>query len=334
MDKEQEEIQYLGFFGILKESCNIMLSCKKIFLQISLALMVPLSFIYLSQILISDYLFSDIIQESFILDHTPTGTTSYNNVSNILSSDWTKLVVFKLAYFIFFVVLSLLSTSAVVYTIACIYTAKEFSFKKVMDVVPKVWKRLMVTFVCNSIVVFAYNMMGAIVLVTLFFMGFVNDREIGAVFVIFLIIYFVGLVYISLIWYLANVVSVLEDVKGTEAMLKSQRLLKGKMGISVGFIVLFGLCFIGNQQIFDWFVVAREQKNITSSRIGFGILCLLVHSGLMLLGLIVHTIIYFVCKSYHHESIDKSSLSNHLEVYLGEYVPLKSKDVQLGEFDI
>ena len=32
--------------------------------------------------------------------------------------------------------------------------------------------------------------------------------------------------------------------------------------------------------------------------------------------------------------VPQSSLADHLEVYLGEYVPLKSKDVQLEHFDV
>jgi len=49
-----------------------------------------------------------------------------------------------------------------------------------------------------------------------------------------------------------------------------------------------------------------------------------------LIGLLTQSVFYFVCKSYHHESIDKSSLSDHLEVYLGDYVPLnKNSSIQL-----
>ncbi|GAU34592.1 hypothetical protein TSUD_15070 [Trifolium subterraneum] len=39
-------------------------------------------------------------------------------------------------------------------------------------------------------------------------------------------------------------------------------------------------------------------------------------------------------QSYHHENIDKSALADHLEVYLGEYVPLTAKDVQLENYRI
>ncbi|XWS40456.1 hypothetical protein CRYUN_Cryun18bG0141900 [Craigia yunnanensis] len=41
-------------------------------------------------------------------------------------------------------------------------------------------------------------------------------------------------------------------------------------------------------------------------------------------GLVGAGCIYYVCKSSHHQGIDKSALHDHLGGYLGEYVPLKS----------
>ncbi|WVZ14091.1 hypothetical protein V8G54_011657 [Vigna mungo] len=55
---------------------------------------------------------------------------------------------------------------------------------------------------------------------------------------------------------------------------------------------------------------------------------------LYLFQLVIQTVLYFVCKSYHHQNIDKSSLSDHLEVYHGEYEPLKAKDVQMEEIHV
>lgn len=54
----------------------------------------------------------------------------------------------------------------------------------------------------------------------------------------------------------------------------------------------------------------------------------------MLIALVVQTVIYLVCKSYHHENIDKSILADHLEVYLGEYVPLNGKAVQMESLSV
>ncbi|KAK5774850.1 hypothetical protein PVK06_042712 [Gossypium arboreum] len=44
------------------------------------------------------------------------------------------------------------------------------------------------------------------------------------------------------------------------------------------------------------------------------------------------SVFYYVCKSYHHQGIDKSALQDHLGGYLGEYMPLGSS-IQKENFD-
>lgn len=331
MDREQEELQFLGFFGIFKESFKIISSWRKIFTQITLSIIIPLSFIFLAHIQISELLFSRIMHNEYALDHTREGTTRYEKLSDILASEWTAFILFKAAYFTFFLILSLLSTSAVVYTIACIYTAKDITFRKVMSVVPKVWKRLMVTFLWNFAIVFAYNIV--CLLFFLIWIVLIGPSTIGLlVLLILLCLYFVGFVYISVVWHLASVVSVLEEVYGMQAMIKSKVLIQGKMGACVAIFLVISSCFIAIELVFEKFVVLGRNSIPLGNRIGFGILSLFLLVLLILFGLVIQTVVYLVCKSYHHESIDKSALADHLEVYLGEYVPLKGKDVQLEQF--
>ena len=52
-----------------------------------------------------------------------------------------------------------------------------------------------------------------------------------------------------------------------------------------------------------------------------------------LVGLLVQSVFYYMCKSYHHQGIDKIALHDHLGGYLGEYVPLKSS-VQMENLDV
>jgi hypothetical protein len=42
-----------------------------------------------------------------------------------------------------------------------------------------------------------------------------------------------------------------------------------------------------------------------------------------LVGILAQTVLYFVCKAYHNESIDRYTLSDHLDGYLEVYTPLK-----------
>ncbi|XP_012828822.1 PREDICTED: uncharacterized protein LOC105950046 [Erythranthe guttata] len=142
-----------------------------------------------------------------------------------------------------------------------------------------------------------------------------------------------GLLYITMIWHLASVVSVLEDSYGLNAMMKSRGLIKGKVGISTAVFFVLGLSFFGIQHMFKIFVVLGHGDGI-GKRIVYGIICLILLSISILFQLIMETMVYFVCKSYHHENIDKSSLADHLGGYLEEFIPLQFKDVQLEQFEV
>ncbi|KAF5796270.1 hypothetical protein HanXRQr2_Chr08g0349481 [Helianthus annuus] len=332
MDREQEELQFLGLFGIFKESYKIIVSWRKIFAQITLTLILPLTFIFLAHIEISHSLFKDIKHTEFEKEITRPGTKRYNNLSDTLSSEWITFWLFKVAYFTVLLILSLLSTAAVVYTIASIYTGRELTFKKVMSVVPKVWKRLMVTFLCMFAAFFVYNFFAASIIVICFVI-LPNSVVSAIILYVVLIVYLMGFVYMTVIWQLASVVSVLESSYGIKAMTKSMDLIKGNRVVAVAIFFLLNLSLGLIQFLFSLMVVHGSSYQAWK-RVGFGVLCFVLLLALFLFGLVIQTILYLVCKSYHHENIDKGDLSNHLESYLGEYEPLNGKEVQLEQYDV
>ncbi|KAI3886429.1 hypothetical protein MKX03_036716 [Papaver bracteatum] len=329
MDREPEELQFLGVFGIYREAYGIMASRRKIFSQITLAFILPLSFIYLAQTKISDLLFPRMVhnQEKELL-------TFFAYLH--LSPEFTAFLIFKVMYHILLLVLSLFSTSAVVYTVACAYTTKEITFNKVASVVPTVWKRLMITFLWTSVVMFLYNFFTMIILfflvvpVSLSYSGR-TPAAIDILSNIIVIIWAIGSVYISVTWHLASVVSVLEESYGYKAFLKSKALIKGKMLISLVIFIKLEISFVGVLLAFEK-LVAHGRIGVVSKVI-LGLFCFLLLSILIIFALVLQTAVYFVCKSYHHENVDKSCLDEHLEAYnLGDYVPLiKDKDIQLEQ---
>ena len=333
MDREQEDMRFLGFFGILKESMKIIFTWKRIFGQITLALILPLSFIFLAHFQISQLLFIKILNDQNNLEYTPEGSPTYSKLSDIISSEQAAFWLFKAFYFTFLLILSLLSTSAVVYTVASIYTAKDITFKKVMSVVPRVWKRLMVTFLWSFAIVLLYNFVSVTLLY--FWARYYGLYKIGiAIFIALVILYVIGFVYISVVWHLASVISVLEDMYGIKAMIKSRGLIKGKMVAAVALFLKMTTFFVGVEFLFEDLVVLNMGRRNMGISIPIGILCLFLVCTVFLFGLVLQTVIYFVCKSYHHENIDKSALADHLEVYRGDYVPLKGKDIQLGDVHV
>ncbi|KAF8011859.1 hypothetical protein BT93_I0098 [Corymbia citriodora subsp. variegata] len=336
MDRDQHELQFLGFLGVYRETSKIILRWRRIFAQITLALILPLCVVFLAHSAVSQLLSFKIVNHEFDRDDSWEGSRRYRDLSRMLKKEWVAFWLFKLGYFIFVFIFSLLSTSAVVYTVACVYAAKQITFKKIMSVVPRVWKRLMVTFLWSFatfiafVVVAVALLIGWVVVVRIFRLGL---GPAIAMFVILLILYVIVFVYITMIWQLASVISVLEDVYGWKAMVKSKRLIKGKMGMSVGCFIVVLVWFTLVQALFECFVVFDLVLGI-GIKIGVGLICLLLLLMVVLFDLVVQTVVYFVCKSYHHENIDKSSLSDHLEVYLGDYVRLKPNSVQLERLHV
>ncbi|KAL6209236.1 hypothetical protein ACLB2K_020179 [Fragaria x ananassa] len=334
MDREQDELQFLGILGIYKESFKIIYNWRKIFSQITLTLILPLSFIFLAHIEISNILLSRILHSELVLDETRGADSAarQKKLSDVINKEWATYWLFKAAYFTSMLVFGLLSTSAVVYTIASVYTSREITFQKIMSVVPRVWKRVMITFLCTFLAFFLYNLLAIVVLVLFVIFNGNGQSNAGDIIGFFLLIlYVIGFVYMTIIWQLASVVSVLEETRGIKAMIKSKKLLRGNMWVAT--IIFFKLNVLAAvlQFAFQALVVRGEMFG-TMGRVGFGVLCLLLLFKLILFALVIQTVLYFVCKSYHHEIIDKSALSDHLEViYLGDYVPLKSKDVQLEQ---
>ncbi|XP_023535682.1 uncharacterized protein LOC111797043 [Cucurbita pepo subsp. pepo] len=338
MDVEQEEMQFLGTYGIFRETAKLIFTWRRIFSQITLALILPLSFLFLAHMEISDLFLRKIMFDEFVLDQTQTSTASFDKLSDIVSSEKVYYFLFQIAYLVIFIVLSLLSTSAVVYTVASIYTGRDVTYKPVMSVVPKVWKRLLLTFLCVFISFIGYSIASVLAISFLFFLIILIFGSVGAGVIILLyiiqIIYLAGAFYLTAIWQLSNVVSVLEDSYGFKAMSKSYSLVKGKLGISIVIILILSFPLGTVRFVFGNLVVRTESLGVLTKGI-LGIFCFLLFFICFLLKLVTETVLYFVCKSYHHENIDKSALSDHLEVYLlGEYMPLRPRDVQLEKFQL
>ncbi|OUZ99445.1 hypothetical protein BVC80_1801g16 [Macleaya cordata] len=339
MDREPEELQFMGLFGIYKEAYKITVSWRKIFSRITLSLILPLSFIYLAQIQISELILAKIDDSQDVEGLATRGTSNFNRIHAHIVSEWISFGIFKAIYLLLLLIFSLLSTSAVVYTIACIYTSKDITFKKVISVVPKVWKRLMITFLWNFFILIVYNFLAIFLAYWIIDLTFDPEGEGGVTTLVLLIIiaipYLIGLVYISVVWQLASVVSVMEEVYGIKAMIKSRALIKGKIWVSAFIFTKLQLCFIAILIAFKILVVHGESVRMVS-RVSLGIFFFLLLTILIHFALVIQTIIYFVCKSYHHQNIDKSDLAEYLEVYnLGDYVPLmRDKDVQLEQFHV
>ncbi|KAL4565837.1 hypothetical protein LXL04_029943 [Taraxacum kok-saghyz] len=319
MDKDQVEMQDVGFFGLFKESIQTIFSWKKIFAQITVTFILPLSFIFLAHIIIADVL-------NLRIERYENRDNEYYYHRRV-SSEWIGYWVFKFVYLTFLFLFSLLSTAAIVYTIATVYTGGDVTFKKVIKIVPRVWKRLALTFLWTYFGFFIYNVVaGVVVLIWSTTMGYTTFGSI--LFWVLFSVYAIGFIYITAIWQLASVVTVLESSYGLKAMMKGNELIKGKRWLSwLVFFVLYGI-FTGILMLFYVFV-----WNYSFITLIVGLLCLFLLMNMFLVGYVAQTMLYLICKSYHREPIDKVGLSTQLGGYLGQFEPVfkPNKDVELGQ---
>ncbi|KAF8011862.1 hypothetical protein BT93_I0101 [Corymbia citriodora subsp. variegata] len=330
MDRDQDELQFLGFHGVYRETSKIILKWRKIFAQIMLALVLPLCVIFLIHSLVSPLLSFKILVHEITRSDTWKEDPKYRDLSRKLQKEWVAFWLVRLGYFVFVFIFSLLSTAAIVYTVARVYAAKQITFKKILSVVPRVWKRLMETFFWCFALFFVYNVaaVGLLIAWLVIVRQFLVGPALGiAVAVILLILYVIGFIYITMIWQLASVISVLEDAYGRKAMAKSKGLIKGKMALSIWCFLGVLVCSVLVEALFESLVVLDLVPIAVS--IGVGLICLLLLSMLVLFDLVMQTVIYFVCKSYHHENIDSSCLSD-----LGDCPSEKQKPGQLEQLQV
>ncbi|KAJ7969354.1 Polyadenylate-binding protein 1-B-binding protein [Quillaja saponaria] len=320
MDLAQEELQFLSIPEILRESISIPRRSPKTFYLITLTLIFPLSFAILAHSLFTHPLLVQL--QNPLADPAQT------------KHEWTLLLAIQFCYLIFLFAFSLLSTAAVVFTVASLYTSKAVSFSSTISAIPKVFKRLFITFLWVSLLMIIYNSVFVVSLVLLI-IAIDTQHSVLLLFggILILLLFLVVHVYTTALWHLASVVSVLEPVYGFAAMKKSYELLKGKtLFASVLVFCYLVICaIIGG--IFRGVVVHGGDNYAVYTRIVVGGFLVGVLVIVNLVGLLVQSVFYYLCKSYHHQGIDKTALHDHLGGYLGEYVPLKSS-VQMENLDV
>lgn len=321
MDLAQEELQFLTIPDLLREAISIPKQSPKTFYLITLTLIFPLSFAILAHSLFTHPLLAQ-LQTYPQTDPTQT------------RHEWTVLLLFQFFYLIFLFGFSLVSTAAAVFTVASLYTSKPVSFSSTMSAIPKVFKRLFLTFLWVSLLMMIYNFVFLAFLVLLIIAidtqnAFLLFVSVVVIFLLFLVVH----VYITALWHLASVVSVLEPVYGFAAMKKSYELLKGKIRYAGVLVFMYLAICVVIGGVFSSVVVHGGGKYGVFVRIVVGGFLVGVLVIVNLVGLLVQSVFYYVCKSYHHQGIDKTALHDHLGGYLGEYVPLKSS-VQMENLEI
>ncbi|XP_022153698.1 uncharacterized protein LOC111021151 [Momordica charantia] len=314
-----ENLQFLGIYGILQETFKLIHKWRRIFTQISLAFILPLSLLSFANLQISNFF-----------------TPKFLKLSDLVSSETIHYILFNFAFFIISTLFSLLSASAIASTVAAVYESRDVPFTHMICALPKLCKRLLATSLCVFAAFVAFNITAFAILALILLIAVVvhditlDSAATWAILFVFIVAYCTAAVYLTIIWQLSGVVSVLEESCGFEAMARSRALVKGKMMMVVNLMALLSFPCVVVQVLSSYMVFEAAAAAVKGI---FGIVLVMSFLLFVLVKLVAETVVYFVCKSCHHESVHKLALSGHL---LAEYIPLKvdDDDVQLEKLQV
>ena len=330
MELASSDLAALGAAELVRASASIPRAAPRTFALLTACLVFPLSFAVLAHSLFTH----------------PVVRRIQSAGSGARPAEWLELFAYQFLYLIVLFTFSLLSTAAAVFTVASLYASKPASISASLSALPPILPRLLRTFLWVSLLMLAYHLVFALTVLLLIVVFIPNGASESTPpslsFVLFLVVVvfvFLGIhVYISALWHLASVISVLEPVCGLAAMAKSKQLLQGRTGIAATLVVsYFAVCGVTSLLFRAAVVKGRGEEGSFGLAlpgrllVGAVLVCVLVCVNL--LGLLVQSVFYYACKAFHNQQIDRSALYEHLGGYLGEYVPLKS-NIQMENFEI
>jgi hypothetical protein len=320
MELATQDLAALGAADLIRVSATIPRAAPRTFALLTACLVFPLSFAILAHSLFTH----PILRRIKTSDYTAG------------AAQWAALFGYQFLYLIFLFTFSLLSTAAAVFTVASLYAAKPASIASSLSALPTILPRLLRTFLWVSLLMFSYNAVFVVILILLIVAlgpspssSTPPSLSFLLLAVLIVLVFLAIHVYISALWHLASVISVLEPICGLAAMSKSRQLLQGRTTLAAALVVsYFAACGVTAGLFLSAVVKGRgEEGSLGLSLpgkilVGAVMVCILVIVNL--LGLLVQSVFYYACKAYHNQQIDRTQLYEHLGGYLGEYVPLKS----------
>ncbi|XP_050235698.1 uncharacterized protein LOC126685784 [Mercurialis annua] len=303
------QFQSMSALEILRQTVRILRCNAASFLLVAALLICPVSAIVLSNVFVDQSVVKRLtiklllVAKSSGLPLRPFVKQSCHHFS--------EMVIASAMYFPLFITLSLLSKVAVVYSVDCTYSSKNVEVSKFFVTMSKIWRRAVSTYwwacmmIVGCITLFCVLLLGVCSLFSI--IGFKPELNLYAGIVVGLV-FSVVFANAIVICNIAIVITVLEDVSGPQALLRSSILIRGQtqVGLVMYLGSTIGLAFV--EGLFEHRVKTLSYGD-GSSRIWEGPLLVIMYSFVVLIDLMMSAVFYFSCRSYRMEASDAESSS-------------------------
>ncbi|PQQ12509.1 uncharacterized protein Pyn_02402 [Prunus yedoensis var. nudiflora] len=309
----------MGSFMLLELVGTLWKAQKLFFRNVKLMFSIFLLIISLSSILFVSNMFSikqlitDFAHETSLIPAMDVGTPEFANLLNTLKDqlrlfarlEWIFIFTFCFAW-LFFATASI-SASAVT------YCGKDLSIKELLSRAVKSLKRLFLTWFYITLLHLGYCLFFIAFLVPSLLIFDLTFTTVAFSITIFLLA-LVFQAYLAVVWNLALVVSVLEEICGIKALGKAEQLIKGSKRLGFSLNILFGALSLS---VFCGVLMSENAAMIPLLLLN-SMYCLIEMFKLM-----TYTILYHECKETHGEELEMQEGTKYTKV---AFTPLISAD--------
>ncbi|KAJ6910306.1 hypothetical protein NC652_021088 [Populus alba x Populus x berolinensis] len=293
---------------ILRETARILRCNSWSFMTIAALLICPVSAILLSNVLVDQSIVKRLSTRLLLV--AKSSGLPLRPLIKQLCHRFAEMAVSSATCFPLFITLSLLSRAAVVYSVDCTYSRKDVDGSKFLAMISKIWRRIVSTYLWSCMVIVGCLTLFFVLLVavcsTFLVLGFWPELNLYAAMIVGLV-FSVIFANAIIVCNIAVVISVLVDVSGPQALLRSSVLIRGQtqVGLLIFLGSTIGMAFI--EGLFEHRVKTLSYGD-GSSRIWEGPLLVIMYSFVVLIDLMMSAVFYYSCRSHGMEASDGECL--------------------------
>ncbi|XP_061368030.1 uncharacterized protein LOC133311036 [Gastrolobium bilobum] len=303
-DHHNNQIQSMNALDILRETVRILRFNSWGFMAITVMLICPVSAVLLSNVMVDESIVKNLSIRLMLV--AKTSGLPLRPLIKQSCQRFAEMVISSAMCFPLYATLLLLSKAAVVYSVDCTYSRKKFDYSKFCVIIAKFWRKIVSTYMWACTVVVGCITMFCVFLVAfcsaLAVLGFSPDVVVYAAVMVGLV-FSVVFANAIIICNIAMVISVLEEVSGAQAMLRSSMLIKGQtqVGLLIFLGSTIGMAFV--EGLFEHRVKTLSYGD-GSSRMWEGPLLVIMYSFVVLIDSMMSAVFYFSCRSSSMEISD------------------------------
>ncbi|XP_057530760.1 uncharacterized protein LOC130809135 [Amaranthus tricolor] len=298
------QFRSMNALEILRETVRILRYNCVGFMAIAALLICPVSAIQLSNLLVDHTIVRRLTMRLLLIART--SGLPLNTIVKQSCQRFSEMAISNAVCFPFYISLSLMSKAAVVYSVDCTYSKKQFDASKFCVIVRKLWRRVVATYIWSCMVIVGVVALFLVLLVVVcnvfLIIGLIPDLVVYPDIIVGLVfsIVFANAIIICNV---SVVISVLEDACGPQALLRSSVLIRGQtqVGLLMYLGSTMGMAFV--QGLFEHRVKTLSYGD-GSSRIWEGPLLVIMYSFVVLIDYMMTAVFYFSCRSYSMEAAD------------------------------